>query len=317
LGLFWKTKPKLSKEKADTTPPASPPIAAEKSAPIPNWPIDELFSYIEPRILEDNGAHLDATGHKIKDALALGRLKAWGRPIDHSGLGAMLGERNPPQKIKPTYWHFAHFTYHFFDDTSGNAPHTYVDQGHSEVEYTDLQVNRAEATSIWMRGEPAPTPALDWKSVPEAIEAFADPALLAARRKWDESLGNSIDRQFDLESKKQELIKKLPAGRIIEGSDEAVTIGKHDSQIGRWATLQNHQEPELRRAWDDLRSDMQKKLMSGSLRARGFRAPYSGGDPEVDISPAEWRILRLDNVKSAADDGSKVIYSGLVICQKA
>jgi hypothetical protein len=61
----------------------------------------------------------------------------------------MLGEREALRLIEPSYWTMAFFTYSFFDSTAGDAPHTYLEVGRSGVEYTDLRVNRAEASFIW------------------------------------------------------------------------------------------------------------------------------------------------------------------------
>ena len=68
-----------------------------------------------------------------------------GREVDDTGLGKMLGEINPLTLIDPAYWQASHFTFTFFDSTANEQPHTYVDQRSGLPEYTDLQVNRAEA----------------------------------------------------------------------------------------------------------------------------------------------------------------------------
>lgn len=91
----------------------------------------------------------DRIGIEIKDAFALGRLGVWGRLVTNRDAGKPLGETPPLRKIDHKYWHCAHFTYSFFDNTAGYAPHTYVGIGYSEPGYTDLRVNRAEAFAIW------------------------------------------------------------------------------------------------------------------------------------------------------------------------
>jgi hypothetical protein len=133
---------------AATAGKASPEITRD-------WPIDELFSHIDPHILED-GAALDKwriVGTRIRDEFATGRLKVWGRPV-RDDLGKMLGETPALCPIDPKYWYFSHFTFHFFDSTADGQPHTYVEPGHSEPDYTDLRVSREEALAIWP-GEPA------------------------------------------------------------------------------------------------------------------------------------------------------------------
>jgi hypothetical protein len=122
---------------------------AAGAQPYPNWPIHELFSYIRPDLLERTDDEVEDTweivGNDIRDQASLGRLKIWGR-IARPGL---LGERNTLGLIEQFYWTDAFFTYSSFDATAANKPHTYLAPGRGGAEYTDLQVNRAGAMSIW------------------------------------------------------------------------------------------------------------------------------------------------------------------------
>jgi hypothetical protein len=115
----------------------------------PDWPIQGLFFYINPDVLNRNrdGDLWDEIANGLKDKFSLGQLEVWGRPVD--GLGKMLGGRPALRRIDATYWHSAHFTYHFFDSTAEDAPHTYVDRLSNLPEYTDLRVNRAAAILVW------------------------------------------------------------------------------------------------------------------------------------------------------------------------
>lgn len=65
------------------------------------------------------------------------------------GVDRLLGQTEPLRLIEPSYWTMAHFTYSFFDETSGNASHTYLEHGRDGIEYTELQVNREEALANW------------------------------------------------------------------------------------------------------------------------------------------------------------------------
>jgi hypothetical protein len=120
--------------------------------PFPNWPISELFSYIDPDMLTRADCHVDQLwdkiGNQIRDYASVGRLKIWGRPTN-DGVDVLLGQRPSIRLIDPSYWAAAFFTYSFFDSTSGDAAHTYLKFGQHGSEYTDLQVNRAEASQLW------------------------------------------------------------------------------------------------------------------------------------------------------------------------
>jgi hypothetical protein len=119
----------------------------------PDWPIHELFFYLEPEALDRPKDSLwEKAGNAIRDALSLGRLKVWGRPcVTH--LGEWVGEPAALRHIESNYWEKAYFTYSFFDDSAGDAPQTYADRDTGRPAYTDLQVNRAEVLKVWP-GEP-------------------------------------------------------------------------------------------------------------------------------------------------------------------
>jgi hypothetical protein len=127
-------------------------IIGEPLEPFPNWPISDLFSYIDPNLLTRDDSHVDQLwdkiGNQIRDYASVGRLKIWGRPLN-DGIDAVLGQRPSIRLIDPSYWGTAFFTYAFFDDTAGDASHTYLQYGQHGTEYTDLQVNRAEAMPLW------------------------------------------------------------------------------------------------------------------------------------------------------------------------
>jgi hypothetical protein len=121
----------------------------------PDWPIHELFSHIRPDLLirtdDDVGNTWDEIGDDVRDQAAIGRLKIWGRVV-RDGADKLLGQRQALRLIEPSYWTMAFFTYSFFDNTAGDAPHTYLEYGRSGAVYTDLQVNKNQAQSIWTQG---------------------------------------------------------------------------------------------------------------------------------------------------------------------
>lgn len=132
------------------------PLVAQNVTPTPaglapDWPIQQLFYHIKPDLLENaDEAAWEKIGDDLRDAFGLNLVRVWGRPAGDS-LGKLFGERPTLRLIDPSYWHSAHFTYAFFDDTSGDAPHTYAERNSGSPEYTDLRVNRAEAMATWRR----------------------------------------------------------------------------------------------------------------------------------------------------------------------
>ena len=121
--------------------------------PLPDWPIHQLFSHIEPDILNratSGPERWDIIGDKIRDALSLNRLKAWGRPVTENDLE---GRRAPITEIMSSYWATAQFTYFFFDNTAEGQPHTQVPSGSRWPAYTDIQVNRRQALAIWPKND--------------------------------------------------------------------------------------------------------------------------------------------------------------------
>lgn len=119
----------------------------------PNWPIHEVFSYLEPEVLDRPQDNLwQKAGDKIRDALSLGQLRIWGRPYK-TKLGDWVGERAALRVIDKKYWEKAFFTYFFFDATAQDQTHCYADRDTGRPAYTDLQVNRSEVLRLWP-GEP-------------------------------------------------------------------------------------------------------------------------------------------------------------------
>jgi len=117
--------------------------------PNPDWPIADLFHHIQPDLLERPNEHAwNQIGNDIRDTFSIGRLRVWGRVVDE-GIGKLIGERQVLRLIEPEYWHSAHFTYMFFDETAGSAAHTYLEVNATQPVYTDLRVNRTEASMIW------------------------------------------------------------------------------------------------------------------------------------------------------------------------
>jgi hypothetical protein len=151
--LYWEQYRKAERLRDELCPAKS---GAQHQDSGPNWLIDELFTHIDPDLLSrtDDGVgdRWDEIGNAIRDQAAIGHLKIWGRTMPN-GADSILGQRASLRLIEPDYWTIAFFTYSFFDSTAGDVPHTYLAVGRNGVQYTDLQVNRAQVLKLWP-GEP-------------------------------------------------------------------------------------------------------------------------------------------------------------------
>jgi hypothetical protein len=145
--LYWEQHTRAETLEAELTAAKADPDDG------PNWPIHELFSYLEPEVLDRPQDNLwQKAGDEIRDAFSLGRLRVWGRP-NETHLGKWVGERAALRLIDKKYWEKAYFTYMFFDASAQDQTQAYADRDTGRPAYTDLQVNRAEVLKLWP-GEP-------------------------------------------------------------------------------------------------------------------------------------------------------------------
>jgi hypothetical protein len=121
-----------------TSKPTAPAVAASSPGePFPDWKLHDLFLHIDPMVFETDKKNL--VGQDVKDKMATGRLKSWGRYIDGSRRQALA-------PIPVEFWQDASFTYMFPDNDS---PGVWDARGAQGRDYADVQVNRAEAEAIW------------------------------------------------------------------------------------------------------------------------------------------------------------------------
>jgi hypothetical protein len=204
--LYWEQR-----ERADTLDQdLNAAIASqnEQDDEGPNWPIHEVFSHLEPDVLNPEHELWENVGDELSDALSLGRLRIWGR-LYKTDIGNWVGERASLRPIDKTYWYKAYFTYMFFDETAGKAAHCYADRTTGVPAYTDLQVNRDDVLKLW----------------PRELGAFADSypnVRVADNPSIHEHILQGADRQKFLALLAQ---RKLSAwARPMQGSNDFVEI---------------------------------------------------------------------------------------------
>jgi hypothetical protein len=116
----------------------------------PNWGIKDLFFYLRPDVLEQkNGVNIwEYVAERVIDKAALDQLQFWGRQFDEPGAARYTLGRRPLQPIEAVYWRNANFSFSFVY-ADHEAAHTFAGFGNSTPLYTDLQVNKEQAKTIW------------------------------------------------------------------------------------------------------------------------------------------------------------------------
>ncbi len=107
----------------------------------PDWPIRNLFFHIKPNISD---AEFNDVAAQVIDKFSTGQLDCWGRPIVDS-------DRLPLVPIDYQSWQYLRLS-HWLLDAGGDGMVLQADkrkQNSPVPQYTDLQVNRAQALTIW------------------------------------------------------------------------------------------------------------------------------------------------------------------------
>jgi hypothetical protein len=143
--LFWRTgrqgtRPSTIEEKDGSTKPVGYCDLRELFGRLgPHLPLTASKKNGHSTIGTDN-KNWEAIGDEVLKQLSIGRLHA-------NGVGYRnLAQRLNPAPIPQSFWQTAKFTYWFLDD-DGNG---ILDAKNADnVEYSDIEVDRAEAESIW------------------------------------------------------------------------------------------------------------------------------------------------------------------------
>jgi hypothetical protein len=195
--------------------------------------------------------------------LESGYLTAWARK---------MGPGTPPLiKLEGSIWRSHHLQY-FPKGTRGQNQTFIKTNVRDDSAYYDLFLNLEQAQKEWptlrMSIVPGNSPDL-WKPAPEAVEAFADKALLATRDSWAEKFEEAMLKGLAAEDELRELQKNLPGLAPIGRVEQA------RNKLSHYAMRSDDAEKESQRAWDLLRDDIRSKLMGGVLTAKAFESLIS------------------------------------------
>jgi hypothetical protein len=166
--VLWRTMPAKTAEEANTNvadnrsasslmedyqagkwAPSYPPLRGAA----PDWPIRELFGHIRPdypltssktvgvATTDDLDDRWKPIGDEVIKQLSVGNLHATGRKEAHRPFRHLA-----PALIPQSYWQSAKFSFFFLDHDAQNQEHVVNDDGER---YSDLEVSRAEALTIW------------------------------------------------------------------------------------------------------------------------------------------------------------------------
>lgn len=148
----------------------------QEREPAPDMPIWELFYLLAPnwKTLERRGQA--DVAQRIRDALALNRLKSWGRPTrKRDWISDLVGHvpSPPPEPIEPEYWRQAEFTYSFMNgERRDEFVHAEPSNNPSNLpKYTDVQLDHAQAENVFGIARPVYDPSflIELRSVLSSI----------------------------------------------------------------------------------------------------------------------------------------------------
>lgn len=174
------------------------------------------------------------------------------------------------------------------------------------------KINEPAPPEVAKNAVPLPISGADWRSAEHAVERFAGVHLIKERNEWRETFQESYLAGQEAQAKISALQNTM--GNLL-GVDATGQLEASRRRL-QVSVMQNDMaKEELKRAWDALRDDMEGKLASGTLIAKGFRAPHIAGNNEVTIAAAEWRVLTLNDAKAEAlrKGSGEVLYTGLLI----
>ena len=155
-----------------------------------------------------------------------------------------------------------------------------------------------------------------WKAAHEALEVYPDPDLIKARDYWSLKFHAASEKEAEAKQQMKNITDKFPNGVVPQEADAWPELEQLEREQRARELVTMHSEEEIRRVWLEIHADINKKLRAGTLVAKGLREPHVAGSPEVQISPAEWRMLILRHLEARAVErgiDGKVIYSGIVI----
>ena len=152
----------------------------------------------------------------------------------------------------------------------------------------------------------SPQVVIEWLSIGEAVERFADQSLVHEK--------NAAQEKF--ERRYVEVQETRDRMQLLVGEENANEKQRLIRLSGAQSMVSRTDQEQLKELWKKLHADLVARLSSGELISKGFAFPYVAGKPEIFIPASEWRVMIPDqgeNNTVRKDDPMTVVYAGVVI----
>lgn len=172
--------------------------------------------------------------------------------------------------------------------------------------YRSIAVDRGTLGVLWRMRKPR------WLHPSVALDILTDKGMRAERDERAETQMRIVNSLDIVERQIQGAIwnQQRPEAQRIAIPDSFVQDAQYKySELWEKKRI-NDDELSLYRA--EVMNDLYKKLLAGTLLAKGFAVPHAHGKPEVNIPPSEWRFLKFDEAMEVAS-GNGISYTNLLI----
>jgi hypothetical protein len=238
LGIYhiWHDN-RLKQRALHPTPETS---GSAKPEEIADMPIQDVFSYIDADVLENDGSQ--RVGQELLDLLSTGALDAYGRE-GHFGVGRYHGYPNLAL-IPRTYWKTARFTYQFFGADREQDVHVETKHPSTGPTYRDVRFSSSQIKRRWTKSQPE-----------DRIFAMKAIYLIVTQSEWAKNL---VERPDSMQPvglhEKSKSRKALIKDRLLATLRRDIHDRLRSGEIQAWARRDRHRPlaPIKPEEWDNI-----------------------------------------------------------------
>ncbi|MGC1861410.1 MAG: hypothetical protein WA733_09885 [Methylocystis sp.] len=226
---------------------------------VPNMPLWQLFPYINPNYLGNDGREVGTISRDIIDKLSLGIITAWGRKADQ-GTEIALAE------IDRSYWQNARFTdWVYMEDAAIDAhavPHKHLIG--TVPTYREILFNREQVEAAWPKST-RPSPAT-------RISAVAAFNRILEHSKWAQNLRENPSLfRFEAWYPNRVSPEQRTRERLLQQLNQDLHDKLRDGAISAWGRPVKHEfrgDAPLRviakEEWDDIELILDRRALDGT-----------------------------------------------------